>query len=857
MSIEPMVHGLDTRLDNSALRLTGVSKRFGGVAALKDVTFEVHPGEIHALLGENGAGKSTLMAVAAGSLRPDRGAITLGGNVHEAVTPALARASGLAIVYQHPALVPDLTVMENVTMAMPERLHELGSEAADWVRSQLERLGCTAPLAARVDSLDVVQRQLLEITKALAADPAVLILDEPTAVLGADETDRLFSELRRLSSGPTAVVYITHRLAEVRELCGRVTVLRDGEVRGTLDVAATADAEILRLIVGRDLEATFPAKRSAGSAGAKVLEARGLHSTTLQDVSLVARAGEIVGIGGIVGNGQSEVLRAFGGLEHIEGMVEIGGRAMPLNNPPAAVSAGVVYLSADRLGEGLFGSMSVRENTTIASLGQMMKWGFISHKAETMAVERQREVLNIRTASVEANVLSLSGGNQQKVLLSRALARNDVKVILADEPTQGVDVGARVEIYRILREAANRGVAVLVVSSDVQELEGLCDRVVVMSSGRVVAELSGTDVTEGQITNAAITSTLRRDQRTGRVPSGMRLLAGLKGRMVGTYGASAILAVAVIVVAAYTQVDNSHYLSSFNLTSLTFLIASLAFVSLGEACVMLTGGIDLSVGPLAGFVVVIGSFMEGAGHGGLQAAGFVVMLAAGATVGLINGVLVQIAGFTPVAATLITYIGLQGLSLVLRPFQAGYIATPIINGLSSNAGPIAVAFIAVIVVTVIAEYCLRRRMWGLKLRAYGSKADAAYRLGVRPNRTVIGAYVASGLLASVGGILLMAQVGVGDPTQGVSYTLAAVTAVVLGGTSIFGGKGTFIGALFGAVLVEQLLDITGFLHLSQAWQYWFQGALIFIAVGIYTRAGASSDSRGRRLLRLRQKVTSA
>ena len=287
-------------------------------------------------------------------------------------------------------------------------------------------------------------------------------------------------------------------------------------------------------------------------------------------------------------------------------------------------------------------------------------------------------------------------------------------------------------------------------------------------------------------------------------------------------------------------------MSDFNLSSLTVLIAALAFISFGQECVILTGGIDLSVGPLAGLVVVIGSFFENSGRSpAVIVAGFVVMVAASAAVGLFNGAMVWFAKFTPIVATLVTYIALQGISLVLRPFQGGYISFAILNAINRSAGPVAIAFLVAAVLAVALERGLHRARWGRSLRAMGSDPAAAFRVGVRPRRTVIGAYVASALFACVGGVLLMAQVGVGDPTQGVNYTLASVTAVVLGGTSIFGGRGSFIGALFGAVLVEQLLNVTTFLHLSQAWQYWFEGVLVMVAVGIYTQARSRAGGLAR------------
>jgi ABC-type sugar transport system ATPase subunit/ribose/xylose/arabinose/galactoside ABC-type transport system permease subunit len=825
------------------LKLTDVWKSFDGVDALKGVTFEAQAGEIHALLGENGAGKSTLMAIAAGSLEPDRGHMELKGEPVGGASPLAVRELGLSIAYQHPALVPDLTVAENIAMWLPWQVRAAGKDAASWMRSQLARVGCTAELGQRVSSLSVGQRQLLEVAKSLAADPAVLILDEPTASLGADETAILFAELRRLAGSGTAVVYITHRLAEVRELCQQVTVLRDGAVRGSFAVSDVSDAQLLELIVGRAVTTEFPAKTGSVGDGQPLLSVKHLSARAFRDVSLAASAGEIVGLAGIVGNGQSEFLRALAGLGHATGQVELHGTPLRTGRPDAALESGVVYLSADRLGEGLFPTLSVRENALVSSLGQFSRWGVVNRRAEARAVAAERDSLAIKAPSIEANVLSLSGGNQQKVLLARTLLNKRGALLLAEEPTQGVDVGARAEIYRILRQVARSGAGVVIVSSDIRELAGLCDRVVVFSSGHVVAELHGDQVKEDAIAHAMLTSTRRREQaeRPADVLGGLpgRALAWVRHVGQGDYAAPGVLAIAILAVAIYTQAHNARFLSTFNLSTLTVLIAATAFISFGQECVILTAGIDLSVGPLAGLVVVIGSFFETNAHNvGAIIAGFVVMIAVSLAVGLLNGTMVQFARFTPIVATLVTYIAIQGVSLLLRPFQAGYISFDIINAVNHSIGPVAVAFLLAVVAAVALERGLHRARWGRNIRAVGSDAPAAFRLGVRPAVTVIGAYVASALFACVGGVLLMAQIGVGDPTQGVNYTLASVTAVVLGGTSIFGGRGSFIGALFGAVLVEELLNVTTFLQLSQAWQYWFEGVLVIVAVGIYTQARA-------------------
>ncbi len=504
---------VDTR--EVLLRLSHISKRFGAVVALNNVSLEARCGEVHALLGENGAGKSTLVGIAAGALSPDSGTIEIVGQEMGKLTPALARRLGLAIVYQMPALLPDLTVAENMRIAIAEKIPGKGGAARTWIQGQLERVGCTVDINARAEELSVAERHLVEIAKAVALDPRILILDEPTAPLGADRISRLFEDIRAAAARGTAVIYITHRLAEVRQIADRVTVLRDGEVKGSSPVEAISDDVILRLIVGRSVSTVFPPKGGSQNGRGPGLVVEKLAGNGFHDASLHVAPGEIVGLAGIAGNGQSDFLRALAGLVTASGVARLGEKRLRLDRPQAAREAGIVYLSADRQSEGLLMTLSVRENASLSALPQFAQCGIVRQRVEAASVEQQRTALAIKTASIETVVSTLSGGNQQKVALARSLLAKPL-LILADEPTQGVDAGARVEIYRILREAAAGGVPVLVVSSDTLELEGLCDRIVIFSRGHVIGELSGNAVTEERIAQAIITATTHRRDQTER-----------------------------------------------------------------------------------------------------------------------------------------------------------------------------------------------------------------------------------------------------------------------------------------------------------------------------------------------------
>ena len=819
----------------TVLRLEGVWKRFPGVVALKDVSLTVVAGHVHALLGENGAGKSTLVAIASGTLAPDAGTIEIAGEVSGRLTPAQAQRHGLAIVHQHPALLPDMTVAENMALAAKPGQRTTGA----WMREQLDRVGSRVALSARLENLSVAQRQLLELAKALALEPRILILDEPTAPLGADMVETVFEQVRAAAARGAAVIYISHRLAEVRQIADHVTVLRDGSVQGSLPVDEMSDEDMLRLIIGRTVETTFPDKLAKTPTGTG-LAVKDLSSEAFHDINLVVEPGEIVGLAGVAGNGQSELLRALAGLEPATGEVRLAERTLKLGRPVAARRAGVGYLSADRHTEGLLMSLSVRENAALSSLTRFATRAVVRRRAEAAAVEHEREALAIRTPSIETTVEALSGGNQQKVVLARAML-SEPRLVLADEPTQGVDAGARVEIYRILREIADSGVPVLIASSDGLELEGLCDRVMVLSRGHVVRELQGAELSDEQIARTIVTATPHHrgdDADRASVAPSSRFRSGrVRGFLGGDYLPSFVLAAVIVLLGAYTTSQSSRFISAFEITSLLTLLTAVAFIGFGQLIVVMTAGIDISVGPLAGLVVVVGSFFLSVGHSTpVVVLGLAAMFATALATGLVNGTMVRIGRFTAVAATIVTYIALQGISTLLRPVEGGEIQTGIIDAISKTVGPIPIAFIVAVVLAIVLECCLRFTRWGLAVRAVGSSEQAAHRLGVRVNRTVVAAYVACSALTFLGGLMLMAQIGIGDASQGPTFTLASVTAVVLGGTSLAGGRGSFIGTLLGAALLQESISATTFLNLTQAWQYGFTGILVLVAASAYTLA---------------------
>ena len=813
--------------------MTGISKFYSGVAALEDVSIEFYAGEVHAVLGENGAGKSTLMNIITGVTQPDRGEIEVEGRRVSPMTPETSAALGISISYQHPAILDDLSVLENLRVSLPHALFK-GRSAHAVASEILHSVGLRLPLRVRGDSLTIAQKQLLEIGKALAVRPKVLILDEPTASLDRESTDLLFARVRAVVKAGTSVIYITHRLAEIRQIGHRVTVLRDGRVRGSGLVAQVTDEALLNMIVGRELGSTFPPK-ATGGGGDVNFSVRSLTGRQFHDVSFEAARGEIVGVAGVAGNGQSELMRALAGLEPSVGAVEIGGRILTQSD----LLRKVAYMPSDRLAEGLAGDLSVRENASMSALGAFASFGVVSRRREIEQVTNAFGSLALKAASIESPVTSLSGGNQQKVVLARALL-SDPGLIVADEPTQGVDVGARAEIYRILREITASGKPVVVKSSDATELEGLCDKVVVLSRGRVVETLTGGDVAEARIVAAAVSADHSHD--VSIVVARGRPRGRLRHFLQADNAPAVPLAIVTVLLALYGYAHNANFLSAFNVYNVLMLATALGFVAMGQTIALLLAGVDLSVGPLAGFLVVVASFFVNDGKPPeMIAAGFGLMLVGALVVGAINGSLIRFANFTPIAATLAMYIGLQGCSFLLRDGPDGYINASVSAAITYQIGPIPVAFIVLVACVVAGEYAIRNSRAGWELRAVGSDEESARRIGLSIDRIVILGYVSSSLFAALGAVMLMAQIGVGDPQQGVSYTLSSITAVVLGGTSLRGGRGTFVGTAIGALLLTEVLSAVAFLGLSQTYQYVFQGALILIAALIYS----SVRGRGR------------
>ena len=492
--------------DETVLEISGLSKSFGPVKALNDVRFDLRKGEIHAVAGENGAGKSTLMNIIDGILQPDSGEILLDGRKVAISSPTEAQRYGIGFVHQEIALCPDVSVAENIFMARTNASRSLlmdyralERDAAD-VFLQLSRIDPSVI----VRDLSISNQQLVEIAKALTLNCRILILDEPTAALTLAESQVLFGIMRRLADRGMSIIYISHRMVEIFENCDRVTILRDGKYITTRDVAEITPSDVVNAMVGRVIDGLYPEKQAEASEEI-IFEARDLNEETrFGDVSFLLRRGEILGIAGLIGAGRSEIARGICRLEgKVTGDIFLNGRRLDLKTYQDCVKHGIVYLSEDRKGDGIFLDMPITANVSALRVEQVAdRLGLIQSRKETSQARTLGAKLNLKCRSLTDPASSLSGGNQQKVALAKMLSV-DPRLIFLDEPTRGVDVGAKSEIHRILRDLANTGVGIVVISSELPELIGLCDRVLVVREGRISGEVSGKTLTERDIMRLA------------------------------------------------------------------------------------------------------------------------------------------------------------------------------------------------------------------------------------------------------------------------------------------------------------------------------------------------------------------
>ncbi|MFF7646748.1 ATP-binding cassette domain-containing protein [Streptomyces canus] len=502
--------------EDELLRIEGIRKSFPGVVALDGVDFDLRRAEVHVLLGENGAGKSTLIKMLSGAYHPDEGRVLVDGEEVHIRGAQDAERLGIATIYQEFNLVPDLTVAENIFLGrQPRRLGMIDRKRMEAdAEVLLGRVGVNVSPRARVRELGIARLQMVEIAKALSLNARVLIMDEPTAVLTSEEVDKLFAIVRTLREDGVGIVFITHHLEEIAALGDRVTVIRDGKSVGQVP-ATTPEDELVRLMVGRSIEQQYPRER--GGTGAALLKVEGLtRDGVFHDIGFEVHAGEVVGIAGLVGAGRTEVVRAvFGADPYDRGTVKVAGTALRGHDVVAAMAAGIGLVPEDRKGQGLVLDQTVEENLGLVTMRARARAGLVDLKGQREAAARIAEQLGVRMAGLHQHVRTLSGGNQQKVVIGKWLLA-DTKVLILDEPTRGIDVGAKVEIYQLVNELTAAGAAVLMISSDLPEVLGMSDRVLVMAQGRIAGELDADEATQDSVMALAVSTNTVKTEKEAR-----------------------------------------------------------------------------------------------------------------------------------------------------------------------------------------------------------------------------------------------------------------------------------------------------------------------------------------------------
>jgi rhamnose transport system ATP-binding protein len=491
----------------SALEARAIRKAFAGVQALKDVSFELRPGEVHALIGENGAGKSTLIKIMTGALQADSGSLTVFGKDVRYNDPSVARALGISAIYQQPSLFRHLSVAENIAWALEtarpwRRVHWKARKQR--AVELLQSAGGAINPDRLAGSLSMPEQQIVEIAKAIGADAKILITDEPTASLTDQEVESLFGVIRTLRSQGVGIIYISHRLEEISAIADRVTILRDGHTIATRNSSEVRRDELIELMVGRPIASVFPKREVA--VGEIALELRNVSSAAagLRDVSLSVKRGEILGLAGLVGSGRTQLAETIFGLTPADsGEILVGGESVRIHSPARAIQLGIGYVPEDRREHGVILEMPIAANTSLANLTRVSRWGWIDENKESDLAQRYIGQLRIKTASSQPSAGALSGGNQQKVALARWLAI-DPKVLILDEPTQGVDVGSKSEIHSLMVDLAERGLAIIMISSELPEILGMSDRVAVMHAGSISGILSRQEATQQRILTLAL-----------------------------------------------------------------------------------------------------------------------------------------------------------------------------------------------------------------------------------------------------------------------------------------------------------------------------------------------------------------
>jgi ABC-type sugar transport system ATPase subunit/ribose/xylose/arabinose/galactoside ABC-type transport system permease subunit len=810
--------------------LRNLGKRFPGVTALDGVSFELKAGTIHALLGENGAGKSTLINILSGIFPADAGEIYFDGQVVEITDARSARRRGIATVHQEGDLFPDLTVAENWALehGWPQRAGFIQwSLLRRQTWSALRGVKCPVDPGRLAATLTAGERQQLGIAAALAQNARILILDEPTSSSSVAETETLFEHLRGFRTKGGAILYVSHRLEEVIKLADEATVLRDGQKVWNGPIGEVNADRLITLMVGRQLRDT-PA-RSSSPAGLVRLACRGLTASdgSFQGIDLEVRAGEILGLYGLVGAGRTQWAQGIVGFRPLaRGQITVNGQPWTPASPADAARHGIAYLPEDRLRQGLFSTLTVKANAVLAILRRLSSGPFVSRREETRRAQALVQHLAVRLRSLLQPAGTLSGGNQQKVVLGRWLAC-DPQTLILDEPTRGVDVGSKTEIHALLRQLAENGRALIVISSDLAEVLAHSDRIGVFREGRMVGAYNARNTSAEEIASAAMPqrSGSEMEVRDEKSTTPARLSIAARFGWLREAGVLAAALLAAALLAWHTET----FRQASALANVGENAALLGLCGLGAALVIFAGGIDISFGSIMALGAAIAGYLMQGGHSPLLAvsAGLIVATACGA----LNAALSIVSGVHPIVITLGTMSLYRGLTLLLiggqdildvpRSFLAPLRATPF--------GVPAAVWIATAALS-LSWLAIGWTVPGRQLMAFGSNPTAAERTGIHRTRVWLTVFALEGFLAGGAGLLALGLVGSMQSTDYSEKTLEAIGVAVVGGIAITGGRGIVWGVGAAALLFQVLEKGWVLMRISSYWQRTIVGGLLLLAI---------------------------
>jgi ABC-type sugar transport system ATPase subunit/ribose/xylose/arabinose/galactoside ABC-type transport system permease subunit len=830
-----------TSAETFLLRMTGIEKSYPGVRALKGVDFDLRPGEIHCLIGENGAGKSTLIRILSGAEKPNSGTIEMGDRVYRSIDPRLSHSMGIGVIYQELDLILPLTVSENIC---------LGHEPVRWgfllARREIHRLATEVmgrfdfrfPSGLRVRSLGPAQRQLVQIAKSLSRQIRILVLDEPTAALTDNEIDHLFALLERFRSEGIGIIYVSHRLKEVMRMADRVTVMRDGVRVGTQPVDAVDEDGLIQQMVGRSLKARANVRSEVHSE--VVLSVNGLTiDGQFEDISFELHKGEVLGLGGLIGAGRSELLECLFGITTPDGgQILRNGKEVRLSSPRAAIQQGLALVPEERRESGLVLGRSVQENIIFPVLDRICAAGIVN-RGKLRAIARDFvERLGIKTPSLKQSARTLSGGNQQKIVIAKWLAAN-CEVLLLDEPTRGIDVNAKVEIYNLVSALVAKGVSVIVATSELPELLMLTDRILVLAEGKLTKELISSQTDQVEIMRYAVPRSGKIGSRNLSDPSHRFEDQGTNrsttkgwewGNRWSSIGRFALENDAFVVLLCFfigASLFAHDFLTWLNLGNLLSQSAMLGILSIGQFLVVVVGGFDLSVAAVMAFSSVLIARYAGTNLGLAVSLALIASLACG----LVNGLSVTKGRVQPLIATLAMMGVARGLAFTVSE-KGLLVSNSLLAHFSSPSGGLSAPTLIWFFLVAVFWLLLRQTRFGLHVYAIGGGETTSHLAGINETRIKLTIYALSGLVSGIAGLVLVLRTTSGAPTVGTGWELDTIAAIVIGGTRLFGGEGSLLKAMAGVLIYQIIANFMNLTGLDPFYQSIVRALLIIFAVGL-------------------------